>query len=361
MTQLMNTVAKSAKWAFTTRRIRREDIGGMIDMGSAATTSPRPGDLVRAGVVDIGQHGGLQLRSGRRAVLYPGDEVVLCLGARYAPDQFECAAEFDGDYAHLVAAGGVCGIVTRQHGRMKAPTLLQVRGVLCGADGAALNVSDYALPRRSIKGPRPPVIAVFGASMNAGKTTTAASLIHGLSKAGLRVGACKATGTGACGDYNAYLDAGAEAVLDFTDAGFATTFGVAATELVAIAESLVAHLRADGVDVIVMEVADGVLQTETMALMNDASFRALTDGVVFAAGDALSAVHGAAILREAGHRLLGISGVLTRSPLACQEAQGLACAKTLSKGHLSDAAGAKAILAEAIGDVVGLSSSRAAA
>ncbi|MEO1014799.1 MAG: DUF1611 domain-containing protein [Pseudomonadota bacterium] len=361
MTLMTDPRVQNAKWAFTTRRVARADAAMLIPVDEDAARPLRPGDLVSASVVDIGQHGGLQLTSGRRAVLYPGDEIVACLGARYAPDQFECIAELDGDYAHLVAAGGVCGVVTRQHGRMKTPTLLQVRGRLAGASGAPLNVADYALPQASASGERPTVISVFGATMNAGKTTSAASLIHGLAKAGLKVGACKATGTGACGDFNAYLDAGADAVLDFTDLGYATTFGVEHDQIRSVAQSLVAHLSARSVDVIVMEVADGVLQKETAALMRDPSFRTLTDGALFAAGDALSAINGLATLRNAGHRVLGVTGVVTRSPMACEEAAQEAGVTFLTKNVLASAQGAKSLLAEAAGAVIGLSSSRVAA
>ena len=54
--------------------------------------------------------------------------------------------------------------------------------------------------------------------MNSGKTTTVAAITHGLTAAGLRVGAMKVTGTGAGGDPFLFADAGAAEVLDFTSA-----------------------------------------------------------------------------------------------------------------------------------------------
>ena len=60
--------------------------------------------------------------------------------------------------------------------------------------------------------------------MNSGKTTAVASLAHGLSAAGHRVAAIKATGTGAFGDFNAFVDTGARYVADFTDAGMVSTY-----------------------------------------------------------------------------------------------------------------------------------------
>ena len=329
MTQKEFNNTARTKWAFTTRRVDRSDAAQLLQDFDKAV----PGDLLRVEVVEIGQHSGLQLINGRRAGIYPGDELVLCLGARYAPDQFESEAVIDGGFCHLVAAGGVAGAVTRKHGRMKSPTLLKVLGRVADASGAPINIRNYALEAIE-PGPRPPVIAVFGASMNAGKTTSAAALIHGLTKAGYKVGACKATGTGACGDINTYWDAGAHDVLDFTDLGHVTTFGAALSDVREVAFNLVDHLARRGANVIVMEIADGVLQQETAALMNDASFVRMTDATLVAAPDALSAINGVGVLQNAGHTVLGVSGVLTRSPLASEEASRLIAAPIISKQAL---------------------------
>lgn len=327
------------KWAYTTRRVNRAEAVNLLGDFDQA----KPGDLLYAEVEAIGQHSGLQLKTGRRAELYAGDRIALCLGARYAPDFFQSEAAVDGEFSHLVAAGGVTGIVVKQHGRMKTPTLLKVLGRMARADGSAINVADYALG--SVEpGPRPPVIAVFGASMNAGKTTAAASLIHGLSRAGYKVGACKATGTGACGDNNKYRDAGAHAILDFTDLGHATTFGVDTPQLTQIANDLIGHLSKLGATAIVMEIADGVLQSETAALMNDPAFMRMIDATLFAGPDALSVINGVSMLRSAGHNLLGVSGVLTRSPMACAEAQAFIEAPIMTKQALSDGETVAALL-----------------
>jgi hypothetical protein len=156
--------------------------------------------LLLAEVTQLGQHDGVQLESGRRAQLYLGDRIVACLGNRYAPDQFEGIAKIEnGQDCELLAGGGVAGVVRHRHGRMRAATGLRVLGVLGDADGAPVNIARYALP---LPEPRPcdrpaiPVMLVVGSSMNAGKTTACASLIHGLARNGWRVGAVKITGTG---------------------------------------------------------------------------------------------------------------------------------------------------------------------
>ncbi len=302
------------KWAFTTRNVDRTVASRIIpntDMG-------RPGDLICAEVQSIGQHSGVQLAAGRRAEIYPGDFIAVCLGARYAPDQFESEPRIEDGTCHLVAAGGIAGIVTRSHSNMKKPTRLKVHGLLGDASGKVLNIRDFALAAKE-PSPKGPVFAVFGSSMNAGKTTTAAALVHGLTKNGFKVGACKATGTGAFGDYFKMLDAGAIKVLDFTDFGYPTTVGASADELREIVAGLIGHLTSDGATAIVVEIADGILQKETAQLARCPSFRSLVDATFFAGTDAMGTISGVHTLTNAGLNVMGASGVISSSPLGSQE------------------------------------------
>ena len=195
MTQTTPRILDDAKWAFTTRRVARSDISFLSeDLADAAV-----GDLILGEIIEIGHHKKIQLASGRASTSYVGDKVVLALGDRYAPDQFEGVAEL-GAEGDLLAGGGVVGQMRFAHERMKAPTRLRIHGVLRNEAGQSVNVGDYALPPASVPTDTI-VIGVFGASMNAGKTTAAVCLAHGLKKAGWRVAGVKATGTGAFGDF----------------------------------------------------------------------------------------------------------------------------------------------------------------
>jgi len=320
-----------AKWAFTTRRVPRAAGHQLL----AEVCGARAGDLVLARVSTIGQHQRIQLTQGRPANLYPADLVVACVGARYAPDQFEASAEIGSEGCDLVAAGGLVGKARYMHERMSEPSRLVPLGLVADAHGRVLNVEDHALPPVE-PGPGVPVIAVLGSSMNSGKTTTAASLVHGLVLGGWRVGAAKVTGTGACADVNAYHDAGASLVLDFTDAGLASTYQVPPARIEAAIATLVGHLEAGGCNVLVIEVADGVYQTETAALMTSPAFRAIVDGVVFAAFDALGAVAGVGEILRARLPVVGVSGLVTRSPLACLEAGRTLDLPFISRDELCD-------------------------
>ena len=311
------------KPSFVTRRVDRGDIG-WLDEAAGDLAS---GDLVIARVEEIGQHTRIERPDGRRAHLFPGDEIMLACGARYAPDQFEADCPAAIGPANLAAAGGIAGLVQLCHGTMKPATTITLLGALHNRDGLRMNVGHYGVtvaPRALSV----PLLAVCGTSMNAGKTHSVAALVRGFAAAGCRVAAIKATGTGAGGDLWLFRDSGAHHVRDFTDAGFASTYRVPVAGIFAGLCRLASEAEAAGAEVIVVELADGLYQSETAELVQLEGFRSMLSGLVFAAGDAMGAEAGVGWLQRAGLPVLAVSGRLTRSPLALREtaaAIGLPC------------------------------------
>ncbi|HSF93799.1 MAG TPA: hypothetical protein VLA52_02150 [Thermohalobaculum sp.] len=320
-----------AKAAYTTRRM---ELGAAVRLVTG-NIAPKSGDLVLARIQRIGQHGRIELASGRRATLSIGDEIIVAYGARYAPDQFEAHVPSDLGPCDLVAAGGLASECTEKHGRMKSPTRIEPVGLLAYADGAVMNMIDGAFLKAEPHQRRPKVFAVFGTMMNAGKTTCAAKLVQGLKRRRLRVGAAKVTGTGAGGDRWMMLDAGADQVLDFTDAGVPSTFELPVEQVEEIFTDIVDHLAAGGADAIVLEVADGLCQRETAALLRSDVFRARCDGIVFAAGDALGAQAGVQHVQALGHSVIAAGGAMTASPLAIREAMQLLDVPIVTSSDLS--------------------------
>ena len=305
------------KRAFTTRRVDFDRGTQLLD---GSDIKPKAGDVVLAEVTKLGQHTGLQAPNGRRASLFKGDLVAVAYGNRYATDQFEAHVPEDLLPCDLVAAGGVAGQEVERHTRMTNPTRLRPLGLLADPTGQRINLADFRLPDALPTGGTP-TIAVLGTQMNSGKTTAATNTIRGLVTAGYRVGAAKITGTGASADVSSFRDAGACQVLDFTDAGFATTYNVVLADVKSGARLLLGHLEASGADVIVLEVADGLYQRETSALVGDAEFRALIDIVLFAACDGLSAVQGVELLNRQGLVASAVTGLFTASALLMREVE----------------------------------------
>ncbi len=306
---------QAAKKAFTTRRV---DFSGACRL-QTALAQPKTGDLALARVVRLGQHRRLELVCGRRAALYIGDEIIIALGSRYASDQFEGLTPTALGLCQLVAAGGVAASVANSHARMKSATDIVVIGLICDATGKALNLSDFAIRRRPVPVRRPPVTVVLGTSMNAGKTTAVASLIRAAVADGLKVGVLKATGTGSGGDMWSAHDAGATCAYDFTDAGHPATYRIGAAQIETTFASLIAQAAIEGVDEIIVEIADGLLFEETIALVRSDIFGNTVDRIVLAAGDAMGAIASEAMLRDLGRRTDILTGVFTSAPLAARE------------------------------------------
>ncbi|WP_430298481.1 DUF1611 domain-containing protein [Sinomonas sp. B1-1] len=314
----------AAKKAYTTRFLSEAldaDPSG-YRLLTGPDVVPVAGDIVLTRVERIGQLPRLESPVSRRQALFVGDEVLLAYANRYAPDQVLAEVPAGLGPCHLIAAGGLAGVVTASHGTVGRPTQLAPLGLLADAQGR-LNLARFAPRALDPQAPprvRPHVVAVLGTSMNSGKSTAAACLVRGLTSAGLRVAAGKITGTGAGGDPRLFQDAGAVQVLDFTDYGYPTTFRLQAPEVRALAASMVSALAESGPEAIVVEVADGLYQGETRQLLNGPLLRTLVDTVLFAAGDAVGACAGVGVLRAAGHVPAAVSGMVTVSPLAAAEA-----------------------------------------
>jgi septum formation inhibitor-activating ATPase MinD len=157
--------------------------------------------------------------------------------------------------------------------------------------------------------------------MDSGKTTTAACIAHGLKQTGKRVAFMKFTGTVHTKDRDYVYDAGADAVTDFSDMGFPSTFMRDKQELLDLYQSLLAKLSADKPDFILVEIADGLLQRETNFLLWSQEFMSTINSVVFSCGDSLSAFQGIDVLNEMHITPSFISGRFTMSPLLIQEVQ----------------------------------------
>ena len=323
LTPLSRERLRYVKFAYTTRFAEAATVADDLFLLSGPDVRPEAGDLVLARVAYIGKHKKIETPASRRATLFANDEVVLAYGNRYAADQYLAVVPEDLGPCHMVAAGGVAGIVQQKHANIDEATIIEPLGLIT-TRSKRVTMSDFAeftldMDDDSTPG-RPPVIAVFGVAMNSGKTTTAAQLIHGLSSAGHTVGAAKLTGTGSGNDPGLFIDAGAAHVLDFTNFGYPTTFKVNYDRIRAMLSAQIRQLTSAGASVIVMEIADGLYQAENRRLLKDPVFAPAVDSVVFAASDALGAVAGVDFLHKHHMSVACVSGLVTASPIATAEA-----------------------------------------
>ena len=156
----------------------------------------------------------------------------------------------------------------------------------------------------------PPVVVLAGTCMHAGKTAAACSLVRAFKKAGLKVGAAKVTGVALRRDTLEMRDHGADEVVTFADAGLASTCG--GGEVVAAAKGCLNHLAGLGLDVIVMELGDGLMgEYGVKDVLSDPQIAAAVDALVLAANDPVGAWGGAQLLASMGLPLTVVTGPAT--------------------------------------------------
>lgn len=315
----------AAKWGWACRHLEPQGSYRVVPSRTAEV-----GDVLVARVQRIRHHTRLMNTAASRVRVYEGDVVVGVVGHRYATDAFDGEAAIEDGGVDLLTNAGLVGQVRRRHAGVDRPTRLSVLGRLSGADGCPINLIDRCFRAR----PRPPggprVLLVVGTGMNAGKTTTAARLVHGLRQSGLRVVGLKATGSVSPNDRLELLASGALGVRDFSDYGFPSTYRLPLEQL----DRLVATMLADAADLmpdlVVVELADGILQRETAHLLGARWLQEMCAGVVIASACALSALKGIELVQEAGLAVVGVSGLISSAPLFVDELRSRTAVPVLS-------------------------------
>lgn len=114
-------------------------------------------------------------------------------------------------------------------------------------------------------------------------------------------------------------DAGSKLTLDFTHAGFPSTYLAKPSEVDKILETLTAYLTKAGTDVIVIEVENSLFQSETAALLDSQMFVKMVDNIIFTASDSMGATAGVKWLHRKRLPVIAVSGLLTTSPMTIVE------------------------------------------
>lgn len=285
---------------------------------------PKAGDVAMFEVIECGKHWSVQGHENRNVAIFPGDRILASFADRYATSQFEgYVPDTFYEVYHILGAGGAVGIVKSKNDSLKdvEPTTLKLIGYATDAAGQVINTKFYHTGRKHFRGDTggAKVILSVGATMDSGKTTTAASLCRGLKISGKTIAFIKLTGTCYTKDKDFVLDCGADITIDFSDVGYPSTFMCSLNDILDIYQSLLDELARHKPDYIVMEIADGLMQRETAFLLRSKIFMNTIHKVIFSCGDSLSAFHGIEILSGLGIKPAAVSGRFTMSPLLIQE------------------------------------------
>ena len=287
---------------------------------------PRAGDVAVFKVKEIGKHTRIQSLGGNNQHILPGDLIMAAFGNRYATGQME--GHIPDTYCstyHILGQGGAIGVLKSIHKKFElvGPTTLSLVGYVINEIGTIINTkylnTDTTVYKSIPLNVEPKIILSLGTSMDSGKTTSAAFLARGLKLARKKVAFIKLTGTVFTKDKSLVRDYGAKVSLDFSDFGFPSTYMCSTAELLHLYNNLIEKVKPYNPDYIIVEIADGLLQRETSALINNKQFMSNVTGALFSSADSMSAISGADMLTNLGCKVIGTTGLFTTSPLLIDE------------------------------------------
>ncbi len=301
------------KWSWACRILGRFNYN--LDM---STDAPRAGDLGLFRVKNIGYHSTIVCTNNKKLRIYDGDQFVGVFGNRYATDALE-GEVISLENLSLLTAAGMAGTVKSKHRGFGKTTDVEFVGYLSDDDGRRVNLKELKFQKTDAVAKPKNLVIVVGTGMNSGKTTSARLLIKSLSDRKLRVAACKLTGSVSNRDQDEMRSAAAAITIDFSDYGFPSTYLCPRQELLDLFNTMISDLLKADPDIIVMEIADGVLQRETAMLIEDPSIKDVTRGIILSADSSTSALYATEVLKKAGHSIVAVTGSITSAPLFVKE------------------------------------------
>lgn len=278
---------------------------------------PEMGDVALVRVKEIGYHRKIIMANGDRLRLHKGDIIAGVFGNRYATDAYEAEVK-DLEDLHILTNAGMIGTVLSKRQTFKSPTTLSFMGYLSNENGDIINTKTGKV--LSVAAPTTHnIIFVVGTSMNSGKTTTATRLTKGFIDKGHCVSVCKLTGSICPGDQMEFQSIFPDDIRVFSDYGLPSTYLTSKEELIALFHNMITDAMRVSPDVIIVEVADGILQRETQMIMKDPEIRKYIKGVIITATCAPSALFTMDQIIALGHKVIGVSGLMTTKPLCVKE------------------------------------------
>jgi hypothetical protein len=182
------------------------------------------GDYVVCKILDAGSNLlKIELRSGRMRGVIGGEYLVGALGERFATlEATGTWKKVEEDMIMNVLTGaGLIGKLTSKSAFI--PNMIQVEYLgHTIRNNKKITMDDFVKPIKDIPF-KTPIILFVGTSMSAGKTTSARIVTNLLKQANFKVVGAKISGAGRFKDILAVKDVGADAVVDFVDAGLPST------------------------------------------------------------------------------------------------------------------------------------------
>lgn len=306
----------SMKWTWSLRKLIKENCAFSNEI---YTDHPKVGDVIVVEVTKVANHTRIYSTDNKFLRIFKGDVIVGILGYRYASDAFH-ADTIDLSNLHLLTNSGLIGTVSEKHLSTIEPTRLKLLGtVVRKSDQGKINLKTALFQPGTIGLNYPPVIFMVGTGMNSGKTTTTARIGRSLLEKGFSVSILKVTGSVSYRDLFEFEATGANYTADFSDYGFPSTYLCSQEELVSLYTRMLEDTIPSKPDVVLVEIADGILQRETQLLLKSEIAKSTNVGVVLTALCACSALTIVEKIKQLNYSPIAVSGIITNSPLFIRE------------------------------------------
>ncbi len=260
---------RNARQGYVCRRVPRNQIATILEQCS----EPLAGDAVLVRVKKIGRFDFIESSDFTMHSLKVGQELIACYAPVHGTNDAVGVIPSKGHDFQLLNPAGIVSRVTSRSYLAGNATELELLGILADSRGGRLTLADWTVPVGIGNYVSQPVIAVIGERNLPGETCRSADIIRGLAQAGFSVGAANITGVPGCWKVRMLRNSGARLAVDITDAGYVGTAGVGVHDLERIFLSLSSHLSDSGVDIIVLEMEQGVFGHDTAAIISTPSFQ----------------------------------------------------------------------------------------
>jgi hypothetical protein len=267
--------------------------------------------------------------TGRAMTIAPGDVFLATPGHREStrwvvgsvPDGGLLPGEEYWVLADCGAVGAFIGDSPREKGHLGRVTFL---GTTEDADGAALNIRQFALGSADATDRGAPVFLVLGTSSEVGKTTAAVNILRALRKGGRqRVVALKATGTSSLTELHSYQDFGAAPCFDCVDFGLPTTYPSGRGDIAGVFEAVLDQCLAAPADAVLIECGGDILGANVPTFLSSLGRRRPDAKVILVASDSLAALGAKSVLGEMGLVVTLVTGPCTDTPTIAQRTREL--------------------------------------
>ena len=226
----------------------------------------------------------------------------------------------------VLSYSGVVGELVSSHSAADMEHLgrVQYLGAVCGDQGRALNIRQFAVSNTGGADCNAPVYLMLGTSSEVGKTTAGVSVLRTLRTQGHKtVIALKATGLPAIAEIAQYQDMGASQAFDCIDFGLPTTFPPGRQGIDKFLGHMLDYCFSLPADAVVVECAGDPVSASAPELLRCLKARRSELKITLAAADALGAMGAKHALAEIGLEISLITGPCTDTPVLRERTEAL--------------------------------------